>query len=319
MNLDEQLKEIARPQRANSAKQGIKHKIISRIAKEEKRSRWSFRLIFASFCILLLLLINSFYGAPAMNQEQTASPFGNIDERTTIEKVTLLENRNPEKMLNLKSPLFPLKKSTAENESFDVLQKTLLSAKNNAVPWYGTIYSDFQVYDLYFYLSNGEEVYLKLDDAQDYYLIDPHAEMKYQLTGKEWRTLNSFSYNLLEQERWSTAKKIAFFSSIAILLAFSIWMDRRMKKKYNAEPEEKEKSFSWIKFGISLMAILSLNYFENKMGTLHLGVLALYFIFIFGIDYLVKFLSKQSIHWKYEFIGIGIGLCFFLIFYLFFV
>ena len=301
MNLDDQLKEIARPDRSPIVKERTKQQIRMKLGKGVKSTNWSYRIILASVCVLALFFVLTINNSSYTDNEQSASPFGKIDEQTTIEKVTVLNNMNPQKSLNLDSIFYPLKVTSTENHNFEETIQILLSAKEKAVPWFGTIYDDYSIFDYQFQFSNNETLYLKLNTNQSLFLVDPQANMKYELTNEEWKLFNSLADEIYYGERWSTNKNIIMGIVILLSIGVLILNDRLEKKKLKSIVEDSIKPYRFLRFIITFIAILLFNFFQKKIGTLHLGVAGLFLTAIIAYDYVIKYiLQKQPVFWKHR-------------------
>lgn len=301
MNLDDQLKEIARPDRSPIVKERTNQQIRMKLGKDVKSTNWSYRIILASVCVLALFFVLTINNSSYTDNEQSASPFGNIDEQTTIEKVTVLNNMNPQKNLNLDSIFYPLKVTSTENHNFEETIQILLSAKEKAVPWFGTIYDDYSIFDYQFQFSNNETLYLKLNTNQSLFLVDPQANMKYELTNEEWKLFNSLADEIYYGERWSTNKNIIMGIVILLSIGVLILNDRLEKKKLKSIVEDSIKPYRFLRFIATFIAILLFNFFQKKIGTLHLGVAGLFLTAIIAYDYVIKYiLQKQPVFWKHR-------------------
>lgn len=301
MNLDDQLKEIARPDRSPIVKERTKQQIRMKLGKGVKSTNWSYRIILASVCVLALFFVLTINNSTYTDNEKSASPFGKIDEQTTIEKVTVLNNMNPQKNLNLDSIFYPLKVTSTENHNFEETIQILLSAKEKAVPWFGTIYDDYSIFDYQFQFSNNETLYLKLNTNQSLFLVDPQANMKYELTNEEWKLFNSLADEIYYGERWSTNKNIIMGIVILLSIGVLILNDRLEKKKLKSIVEDSIKPYRFLRFITTFIAILLFNFFQKKIGTLHLGVAGLYLTAIIAYDYVIKYiLQKQPVFWKHR-------------------
>ncbi len=300
MNLDDQLKEIARPGRPASSKEKTKQIIRLKLEKDMKSTNWSYRIVLVTVCLLALFLVSTINNVSLPEREQAATPFGDIDEHTTIEKVTILKNMNPERNLNIDSIFYPLKKSTTEHDYFDEILDILQAAKSKAVPWYGTIYDEYSIFDYQFHFSNGDKLYLKLNTNQSMFIIDPQAKMKYELTKKEWSAFNTLAYEINYGEKWSTTKKVIFWTLIVLFLVISIVLEKKEKRKLKEFKEENEKPYTFLSFITKFSGILLLNYLQSKNGSLHIGMIASYLIIFLGIDYVIKYiLQKQPLFLRY--------------------
>ena len=301
MNLDDQLKEIARPDRSPIVKERTKQQIRMKLGKGVKSTNWSYRIILASVCVLALFFVLTINNSTYTDNEKSASPFGKIDEQTTIEKVTVLNNMNPQKSLNLDSIFYPLKVTSTENHNFEETIQILLSAKEKAVPWFGTIYDDYSIFDYQFQFSNNETLYLKLNTNQSLFLVDPQANMKYELTNEEWKLFNSLADEIYYGERWSTNKNIIMGIVILLSIGVLILNDRLEKKKLKSIVEDSIKPYRFLRFIATFIAILLFNFFQKKIGTLHLGVAGLFLTAIIAYDYVIKYiLQKQPVFWKHR-------------------
>ncbi|KGR77470.1 hypothetical protein [Ureibacillus sinduriensis] len=107
MKLDEQLINMIRPVLSTTQNEKMKRSIHSKLEKNKRKSSWSYGIVLVSMSFLLFFFILSSTTtiAPSDNHK-TATPFGEIDERTAIEKVIVLENTNPQMNLNLDSIFF---------------------------------------------------------------------------------------------------------------------------------------------------------------------------------------------------------------------
>ncbi|MDN4493448.1 hypothetical protein [Ureibacillus aquaedulcis] len=295
MNLDEQLRNLTRAERSTSEKEKTLQLIQSKLEKNRRKSSWSYGIVLVSMCtVFLFLLLTSTATFPINEVENTSAPFGEIDEQTTIEKVFVLENTNPQSNLNLKSIFYPLKESTAESESFDEIFQILHKAKEHAVPWDGTIFDENSGKDFHFQFSNDKELYVKLNTEQTKVLIDPYAKMKYVLANEEWKVLNLFYYETAENQPWSTTKKVILASAFILFIGSGIVFQRLEKKslKTRTESEDNQKSYPFLKGTISIIGVLS---------------------------YVIKYLiQKQPILWNYKMIQWSICISF-LVFLVFFI
>lgn len=321
MKLDEQLENIIRPVRSTTENEKMKQYIQSKLEKNKRKSSWSYGIVLVSMSILLLIFLSLTTTIAPLNNHETATPFGKMDERTKIEKVIVLENTSPQMNLNLNSIFFPLKESTTESKYFDRMVQILQTAKEKAVPWDEMIFNPYSVKDVHFKFSNDEELYVKLDSGQKMFLIDPHAKMKYELTKEESQIFTSFSEEVAESSPWSSSKKVIFVSVIILFIGSGIIIERLEKKRLAAlsDSDDNAKSYTFLRGAINFIGIITLHFLSHKIGTIHLGIIGITLFVTLATEYIIKsIIKKQPILWKYEIIQWSICISF-LIFLVFFI
>lgn len=313
MNLDEQLKEMVRPYRDELTKDSSKHAILKKMKKERIRNRWIYRSVLVSTCAIAILLFASFFASTSIHQDVTATPFGNIDEHTKIEKVIVLENQNPQRQLNLKSIFYPFKESITTSEVFDDIIPILLSARERAIPWDGT-FEEEVIEDIHFTFSNGEELYLKQSfeggiPEHVNFLYDPNANMKYALSNEEWRTITALTDEIHSQHQFTRWTFIWKFLMVIIVLGILFIIEKKVQKKFKVE--HKKKPFAIMNTLCLLLAIYICNKIIHYLGTIHFGVGILILISVFIIEELISYRrTKQPIRWKFSSLNLFIILIF---------
>ncbi|KGR77469.1 hypothetical protein [Ureibacillus sinduriensis] len=143
---------------------------------------------------------------------------------------------------------------------------------------------------------------MKLDSEQKMLLIDPHAKMKYELTKEEWQTFTSFSDEVAISSPWSSSKIFIFISVIIVFIGTAIIIDRLEKKRLAAlaGPDVNQKSYAFLRGIINFIGIISTQFLSHKMGTIHLGIVGIFFFIVLATEYVIKLINKQPILWKYE-------------------
>lgn len=313
MNLDEQLKEMVRPYRDELTKDSSKQAIMKKMKKESIRNRWIYRTVLVSTCVIAILLYASFFASTSIQQDVTATPFGNIDNQSKIEKVIVLENENPQRQLNLESIFYPFKESITTSEVFDDIIPILLAAREQAIPWDGA-FEEEVIEDIHFTFSNGEELYLKQSFEGDIpehvnFLYDPNANMKYALSNEEWRTITALTDEIHSQHQFTRWTFIWKFLMVIIVLGILFIIEKKEQKKFNVE--QKKKPFAIMNTLCLLLAIYICNKIIHYLGTIHFGVAILLLISVHSFNELINYIrTKQPIRWKFSSLNLFIILIF---------
>ncbi|MEO4052955.1 hypothetical protein [Solibacillus sp. CAU 1738] len=304
MNLDKELAEIARPERAMHEREVQKTSNTNRFKRAQKLQLRTQQFVMSCIAVLFLL----FYFENDINE--TSQQAALTDQPIEI---TVLKNQIPERELNLNSPMYFQKKSTSDEQILATFQSHVTDANIVVVDWDGQIQDSYGVYDVLLTYDGGQQHYLKLStESINYELIDVIAQQRYVLPNDTGKAMYRLIADIERQQKDNGWKLYVFLALIVLILIDSIFISR--KSYIKDEEGKRKKGRSSIRFFSNMLMYIPLLWGEYILGAKHLGLIVIGCIMSFVIcEYFEVRLGIKHPQWKWAFTTMMVSIVFFLL------